>query len=270
MIIRPCTFDGCTVLTIGSRCVEHDVPVTRSFVRGRPLLERHLDAIGACPRHAAVHRHHLARPVSAHRRRVRTPVAPPTASARRVRLHFHRAPLPPDHVRLSDEQPRLRAHQGHARVARHGGGRLEGGRRSRRLQHVHDPREAGHQALRLSRRCRCPQAGESRPRDRRRRLLRRGAAGEDLRPLPAGRRGVRAGLDPAPRGVGRHGRRGRRPRPVRHPRALRRPPAAAPRARPRTRGCRCRWAATRRAPTASCRRFEGASRAAAPATSWPR
>ena len=29
MIIRPCTFDGCTVLTIGSRCVEHDLPVTR-------------------------------------------------------------------------------------------------------------------------------------------------------------------------------------------------------------------------------------------------
>jgi len=38
MIIRPCTFDGCTVMTIGSRCVEHDVPVTRSFVRGRPFL----------------------------------------------------------------------------------------------------------------------------------------------------------------------------------------------------------------------------------------
>ena len=37
MIIRPCTFDGCNVLTIGSRCVEHDVAVTRSFVRGRPF-----------------------------------------------------------------------------------------------------------------------------------------------------------------------------------------------------------------------------------------
>ena len=37
MIIGRCTFDGCTVLTIGSRCVEHDVPVTRTFVRGRPF-----------------------------------------------------------------------------------------------------------------------------------------------------------------------------------------------------------------------------------------
>ena len=36
MILAKCTFDGCTVLTIGSRCVEHDVPVRRTFVRGRP------------------------------------------------------------------------------------------------------------------------------------------------------------------------------------------------------------------------------------------
>ena len=37
MIIGRCTFDGCTVLTIGSRCVEHDFPVTRRFARGRPF-----------------------------------------------------------------------------------------------------------------------------------------------------------------------------------------------------------------------------------------
>jgi hypothetical protein len=37
MIIGRCTFDGCTVLTIGSRCVEHDRPVRRTFVRGRPF-----------------------------------------------------------------------------------------------------------------------------------------------------------------------------------------------------------------------------------------
>jgi hypothetical protein len=37
MIIDRCTVDGCTVLTIGSRCVEHDLPVTRTFVRGRPF-----------------------------------------------------------------------------------------------------------------------------------------------------------------------------------------------------------------------------------------
>ena len=37
MIIGRCTFDGCALLTIGSRCVEHDFPVTRTFVRGRPF-----------------------------------------------------------------------------------------------------------------------------------------------------------------------------------------------------------------------------------------
>ena len=37
MIIGRCTFDGCTVLTIGSRCVEHDLPVQRTFIRGRPF-----------------------------------------------------------------------------------------------------------------------------------------------------------------------------------------------------------------------------------------
>ena len=37
MIIGRCTSDGCTVLTIGSRCVEHDLPVRRNFVRGRPF-----------------------------------------------------------------------------------------------------------------------------------------------------------------------------------------------------------------------------------------
>ena len=230
MILGRCTFDGCTVLTIGSRCVEHDLPVRRTFVRGRPFAAAASRPQSARPRHPAAHRQHLARPVSAHGRYVRATVGTSTARTEGVRLHFLRAPLPPDHVRLSDEQPRLRAHQGHARVARPGGGRLEGGGRSRRLQHVHDPREARHQALRLSRRCRCPEARESRPRDRRRRLLRRGAAGAHLRPLSAGRRRLRAGLDPAPRRVGRHGWRRGRPRPVRHARAFRRPPAAAPRA----------------------------------------
>ena len=37
MIIGRCTFDGCALLTIGSRCVEHDFPVKRTFVRGRPF-----------------------------------------------------------------------------------------------------------------------------------------------------------------------------------------------------------------------------------------
>ena len=36
MIVSRCTATGCNVLTMGSLCVEHDVPVTRTFVRGRP------------------------------------------------------------------------------------------------------------------------------------------------------------------------------------------------------------------------------------------
>ena len=37
MILGSCTVDGCAVRTIGSRCVRHEVPVTRTFVRGRPF-----------------------------------------------------------------------------------------------------------------------------------------------------------------------------------------------------------------------------------------
>jgi len=36
MIVSRCRADGCNALTIGSYCVEHDVPVTRVFIRGRP------------------------------------------------------------------------------------------------------------------------------------------------------------------------------------------------------------------------------------------
>jgi hypothetical protein len=37
MIVGQCTAHGCNVLTIGPRCVDHDVPVTRTFTRGRPF-----------------------------------------------------------------------------------------------------------------------------------------------------------------------------------------------------------------------------------------
>jgi hypothetical protein len=37
MIVGRCTAGGCTVLTIGPRCVDHDLPVTRTFTRGRPF-----------------------------------------------------------------------------------------------------------------------------------------------------------------------------------------------------------------------------------------
>jgi len=40
MIVSTCCKEGCNALTIGSYCVEHDVPVTRAFVRGRPFTGR--------------------------------------------------------------------------------------------------------------------------------------------------------------------------------------------------------------------------------------
>jgi hypothetical protein len=35
-IVTQCTAPGCETLTMGPLCVEHDAPVTRVFVRGRP------------------------------------------------------------------------------------------------------------------------------------------------------------------------------------------------------------------------------------------
>ena len=35
-IVKQCTAPGCKTLTMGPFCVEHDVRVTRVFVRGRP------------------------------------------------------------------------------------------------------------------------------------------------------------------------------------------------------------------------------------------
>ena len=142
------------------------------------------------------------------------------------------AQLPRHDFRLPDERPRLRADQGHARGARPRRGARPGRGRRARLQHLHDPREA-RPALR-----RAPRAGQraqgARPGegDRRRRLLRRGAAGAALLALPVRRRRVRARLDPAPGRVARRGRRGRRARRVRDRRGarVRRPAAAPPRA----------------------------------------
>lgn len=39
-IVTQCTAPGCTTLTMGSLCMEHDVPVTRDFVRGRPYTRK--------------------------------------------------------------------------------------------------------------------------------------------------------------------------------------------------------------------------------------
>ncbi len=81
----------------------------------------------------------------------------------------------------------------------------ERGRR-RRLQHLHDPREARHEARRLPRRGGGAEAPRSRSRDRGRRLLRGGSARAHLRALPGRRRRVRARVDRAPRRVARRRR----------------------------------------------------------------
>jgi hypothetical protein len=39
-IVTQCTAPGCETLTMGPLCVEHDSPVTRVFVRGRPFVRR--------------------------------------------------------------------------------------------------------------------------------------------------------------------------------------------------------------------------------------
>ena len=114
------------------------------------------------------------------------------------------------------------------------------------------------------------QARRSRPRDRGRRLLRRGSARADLRALPGGGRRVRPGsiahlgdwLGAGGVGVAR-GRFGLDDRAF----AASCRCTASAASRP---GCRCRWAATRSARTASSRPCAGASRAAARARSSPR
>jgi hypothetical protein len=37
-LLTPCTAAGCSTLTMGGTCVEHDVPVTTVFPRGRPYV----------------------------------------------------------------------------------------------------------------------------------------------------------------------------------------------------------------------------------------
>jgi hypothetical protein len=36
-LLVPCSSPGCTTLTMGGTCVEHDVPVVVDFPRGRPF-----------------------------------------------------------------------------------------------------------------------------------------------------------------------------------------------------------------------------------------
>lgn len=39
-MVTQCTALGCQTLTMGPLCVEHDAPVTRVFVRGRPFTRK--------------------------------------------------------------------------------------------------------------------------------------------------------------------------------------------------------------------------------------
>jgi hypothetical protein len=39
-MVTQCTAPGCETLTIGPLCVDHDLPVTRDFVRGRPFTRK--------------------------------------------------------------------------------------------------------------------------------------------------------------------------------------------------------------------------------------
>jgi hypothetical protein len=36
-MLTTCSEPGCTTLVMGGRCIEHDHPASRVFVRGRPL-----------------------------------------------------------------------------------------------------------------------------------------------------------------------------------------------------------------------------------------
>jgi hypothetical protein len=58
MLLTTCVEPGCTTLCMGGRCVEHDRPRTRVFVRGRPFRP--------APRSAVVGAQDVAVDVAAH------------------------------------------------------------------------------------------------------------------------------------------------------------------------------------------------------------
>ena len=104
-----------------------------------------------------------------------------------------REALPPDHLRVPDERARLRADEGHARVARLPRVARPRGRRPDPVQHLLDPREGGQPAGRAPRRGQAAQVGGPGAGDRDRRLLVAVAEGPGLRDVPVRRRGVRPG-----------------------------------------------------------------------------
>ena len=145
-----------------------------------------------------------------------------------VPLWSHDKALPRDDLRLPDERARLRAHEGHARVARlQRGSRARAGRPDP-VQHLLDPRDRRQPLPRAPRRGQTPQARTARADRRRRRLLGTIGQGGGLRALPLRRRGLRPRAGPQARGVP-HQRLAHRPGLLRV-RGLHRPAASAPRA----------------------------------------
>ena len=56
-MIRACDQPGCSTLTLGPLCLAHELPVTRTFPRGRPFRPAHdLDhpVVGDSPNAASV------------------------------------------------------------------------------------------------------------------------------------------------------------------------------------------------------------------------
>lgn len=46
-MLTTCSEPGCATLVMGGRCIEHERPATRVFVRGRPLVGAHARTKGA-------------------------------------------------------------------------------------------------------------------------------------------------------------------------------------------------------------------------------
>ena len=176
--------------------------------------------------------------------------------------------LPPDHLRVPDERARLRADEGHARVARL---RTRPASAARRrpdpLQHLLDPREGGHAARRP------PGRGQRLKREDPSRVVGVGRLlvavdeGEGVRAVPVRGRGVRARARctgwPSSSTATASARRATSSSRA-SPATCRCSASATSRA-----GCRSRWAATACAPTASCRPPAGA-RCRGPPRSWSR
>jgi hypothetical protein len=46
-MLTTCSEPGCATLVLGGRCIEHERPATRVFVRGRPLAGAHARSKGS-------------------------------------------------------------------------------------------------------------------------------------------------------------------------------------------------------------------------------